>query len=157
MSETPENDPKQADMPVKKPVYTIASPDQPRLKAARAEIEAVLRKHDLAGVCVLHTPGMAEFFYDIRPSYSCAWIDEESGMARVKAKLADYGGDQAAQLHDLSATTNMFACFGEELYHVARMFIGLRAFVEAGLQSDGKVEIVQSPGEPAEDPAAKPH
>jgi Domain of unknown function (DUF4326) len=40
-----------------KRLYSIEAPDQQRLKVARVEIEAVIRKHDLAGVVVLHTPG----------------------------------------------------------------------------------------------------
>lgn len=36
-----------------KRTYSIDAPDQARLKVARTEIEAVLRKHDLAGVVVL--------------------------------------------------------------------------------------------------------
>lgn len=39
-----------------KPVYSIEAPDQARLKVARAEIEAIIQKHDLAGAVVLHTP-----------------------------------------------------------------------------------------------------
>jgi len=82
---------------VSKPKYSFDAPDQARLKTARLEIEAILQKHDLAGAVVLHTPGMSEWFYQVRPSYSCLWIDEAAGAARIKAKLADYGGDKAAQ------------------------------------------------------------
>jgi hypothetical protein len=78
---------------IKKRTYSIEAPDQQRLKIARVEIEAVLKKHDLSGVVVLHTPGMAEFFYDIQPSYSCVWLDEAVPMLRIKSKVADYGGD----------------------------------------------------------------
>ena len=36
------------------------------------EIEAILAKHDIAGVISLHTPGYCEFSIHISPSYSCA-------------------------------------------------------------------------------------
>jgi len=105
-----------------KPIYSIDAPNQARLKIARTEIEAVLRKHDLAGVVVLHTPGMCEFFYDIRPSYSCAWIDESAQMVRLKSKLADYGGSTDAQRHDQAATANMTRGIAAELASAAAMF-----------------------------------
>lgn len=103
-----------------KRTYSIDAPDQARLKVARAEIEAVMRKHDLAGAVVLHTPGMAEFFYDIRPSYSCIFVDGQ--MLRVRSKAADYGGDRQAQLHDQAATANMTNVLAGELRHAAAMF-----------------------------------
>lgn len=108
------NDPKR--------VYSIDAPDQPRLKIARAEIEAVLRKHDLAGVVVLHTPGMSEFFYNIQPSYSCVWIDEAHSILRLKSTLNDYGGDLQAQRRDLAATANMTQALAVDLTRAAQMF-----------------------------------
>lgn len=105
-----------------KRLYSIDAPDQPRLKLARTEIEAVLKKHDLAGVVVLHTPGMSEFFYDIQPSYSCAWIDQAASMVRVKSKLADYGGDAQAQRHDQAATANMARAIVDNLEGALAMF-----------------------------------
>ena len=82
-----------------KPKYSIEAPDQARLKRARAEIEAVMQKHDLAGVCILHTPGMTEWFYQLNPSYSRLFIDEAAMMARVRSRLfEDHGGDRAAHL-----------------------------------------------------------
>lgn len=119
-----------------KPVYSIGAPDQPRLKIARTEIEAVLRKHDLAGVVVLHTPGMSEFFYDIRPSYSCVWIDEAARVVRVKSLVADYGDDRAAQLHDQAATANMAAAIADNLMHAAGMFSDVREIVDCATRAE---------------------
>ena len=113
-----------------KPRYSIDAPDQQRLKVARLEIEAVLQKHDLAGAVVLHTPGLSEWFYQIRPSYSCMWIDEGAGVARIKAKLADYLGDQAAQVHDLACTANMVAAMRAELGRGYAMFTYLKPVVD---------------------------
>ena len=119
-----------------KRVYSINAPDQARLKVARLEIEAVLRKHDLAGVVVLHTPGMAEFFYDIRPSYSCAWIDESVPMLRLKSKVADYAGDARAQQHDQAATANMARALAEDLSHAAQMFVGVAHVIDRAFKSE---------------------
>lgn len=113
-----------------KPIYSIDAPDQTRLKIARTEIEAILRKHDLAGVVVLHTPGMTEFFYDVRTSYSCAWVDEEASAVRVKSLQADYGGDSKLQLHDQAATASLFHGFASDLISAARMFVGVSEVVD---------------------------
>jgi hypothetical protein len=121
---------------VTKPTYSIDAPDQPRLKIARAEIEAVLQKHDLAGAVVLHTPGMAEFFYRITPSYSCVWIDESVPMLRMKSKLADYGGDRDAQVRDQAATANMAASLAGELRHAAEMFGGVDRIVSTAARAE---------------------
>lgn len=110
--------------------YSIDAPDQQRLKVARLEIEAVLQKHDLAGAVVLHTPGMTEWFYQLRPSYSCMWIDEVAGIARIKAKLEDYGGDQAAQLHDITCTANMVAGMRADLGRGYAMFTYIQPIVD---------------------------
>ena len=68
---------------------------QKKLKQARAEIEAVLKKHDIAGFVTLHAPGWGETFWNIWPSHSILVGDFPS--IRVKSKLADYGGDAAKQ------------------------------------------------------------
>lgn len=105
-----------------KPIYDVDAPDQARLKIARIRIEQVLKEHDLAGVVLLHTPGMVEFFYDIQPSYSCCWIDEAAQMLRVKSKRADYGGDVARQTHDRRASANMAASLFDSLWQATKMF-----------------------------------
>lgn len=106
-----------------KPTYSIDAPDQARLKAARLEIEATLARHDLAGVVVLHTPGMSEFFYSIRPSYSVCWIDESLGVARIKSVASrDHDGDRGEQLRDQAATANMTAALADNLYEASQMF-----------------------------------
>lgn len=116
--------------------YSIDTPDQQRLKVARLEIEAVLKKHDLAGAVVLHTPGMAEWFYDIQPSYSCAWIDEKKSAMRLKSKLADYGGDAELQRHDQAATANMLSAMASELTNATCMFASLSMVADRALQAE---------------------
>lgn len=115
---------------------SIDAPDQQRLKIARAEIEAVLKKHDLAGVAVLHTPGMTEFFYDIQPSYSVAWVDEASNMVRLKSKLADYGGDAQAQINDQAATAQMLHAFGMDCGKAGLMFLEVAKVVDRKLRAE---------------------
>lgn len=120
-----------------KPTYSIDAPDQQRLKTARIEIEAVLKKHDLAGVVALHTPGMGEFFYDIRPSYSVCWIDESVPMVRIASKLdRDHGGDRERQRHDQAATANMVASIADSLGVAARMFADVQVVVDRGLRAE---------------------
>lgn len=115
--------------PGAKRAFSIDAPDQARLKIARTEIEAVLKKHDLAGVVVLHTPGMSEFFYDIRPSYSCLWIDEKVGMLRMKSLASDYGNNLDAQRLDQAASANMVEAFADNLGQAGGMFRMVREIV----------------------------
>lgn len=120
-----------------KPTYSIEAPDQPRLKIARAEIEAVLQKHDLAGVVVLHTPGMSEFFYSITPSYSVCWVDEKSQILRLKSvRDRDHAGDAAEQLRDQAATANMTTSLAGELGHAALMFLDVDRVVSQALRAE---------------------
>lgn len=135
-----------------KPTYSIEAPDQPRLKIARAEIEAVLQKHDLAGVVVLHTPGMAEFFYSITPSYSVCWIDEKSQILRLKSvRDRDHDGDPRKQLRDQAATANMTVSLAGELGKAALMFLDVDRIVSQALRAES------TPGRFVPDPReAKP-
>lgn len=119
-----------------KRTFSIEAPDQQRLKVARAEIEGILRKHDLGGVVVLHTPGMSEFFYDVRPSYSCVWIDEKAQALRVKSLQADYGGDREAQRLDQAATANMVRALANDLACAESMFAGVAAIVDRVVQAE---------------------
>lgn len=120
-----------------KPTYSIDAPDQQRLKTARTEIEAILRKHDLAGAVVLHTPGMAEFFYDIGPSYSVCGIDESVPMVRIASKLdRDHSGNVELQKHDQAATANMVACLADNLSGAASMFVDVQRVVDRALRAE---------------------
>lgn len=132
-----------------KPLYSIDAPDQQRLKIARIKIESVLAEHDLAGVCVLHTPGMSEFFYRINTSYSVCWVDESVPMVRIKSKLdRDHDGDLARQKHDQVATANMTAALAVEIGNAALMFLSVDEFVSAGLRAEsGTGQFVPDPRE----------
>lgn len=131
-----------------KPVYSIDAPDQARLKVARLEIEAVLARHDLAGVVVLHTPGMSEFFYNLRPSYSVCWIDEAAGAVRLKSKRdRDHAGDAAVQVHDQTATANMTEALLDNLFRATLMFGEVNQVVSTALRA------THTPGMFVPDPA----
>lgn len=77
----------------------------PKLKIAIEEIKAILQKHDIAGMVVIHTPGFAEFMLEISPSYSCARM--EGPGIRFRAKKSDFNGDAKARDQKISDTTNM--------------------------------------------------
>ena len=119
-----------------KRIYSLDAPDQMRLKIARAEIEAVLKKHDIAGAVLLHTPGMTEWFYDIRPSYSCVTLDEASGRVHIKSKLDDYAGDAKAQHHDQAASANLFEGLAHGLGHAAAMFREVARIVNRAVRAE---------------------
>lgn len=133
----------------RKPVYSCDAPDQARLKIARTEIEAVLARHDLAGVVVLHTPGMSEFFYRITPSYSVVRFNDVSGELRVRSKLdRDHGGDATLQRHDQTATANMTAALADNLWKAALMFGEINGFVTKATRAEHTAPgFVPDPGE----------
>lgn len=74
---------------------------------AMEEIKAVLRKHDVAGLVVLHKPGFGEYYFRLDPTYSCARHDEKSGTIRVRAKAAELPGGAAERQQKLADTANM--------------------------------------------------
>jgi hypothetical protein len=78
----------------------------PKLKKAMEEIKAILKRHDIAGMVVLHTPGHSEYLNHISPTYSCA--KQEGDMIRFRAKKADF--NNSAELRDqcIADTANMF-------------------------------------------------
>lgn len=57
----------------------------PKLKAAMEEIKAVLRRHDIAAVVTLQSPGALEYLYELSPSWSCIHI-EPGGAVRIRAQ-----------------------------------------------------------------------
>lgn len=76
-----------------------------KLKVAAEEIKEVLRKHDIAGSIMLHTPGHGEFINHLLTSYSCAYQYEDESI-RFYSKSKDYNTpeEQEAKLRD---TANM--------------------------------------------------
>ncbi len=76
----------------------------PKLKVAMEEIKAILKKHDIAGVISLHTPGHGEFFMGIEPTYSCAKLMPNG--VHFKAKKEDYNNELKRHT-DMRDTVNM--------------------------------------------------
>lgn len=76
----------------------------PKLKKAAEELKAILKKYDIAGSIVIHTPGHSEFVNEITPSYSCATLHHDK--IHFKAKRADFN-DEAKRLQVITDTANM--------------------------------------------------
>jgi hypothetical protein len=60
------------------------------LKTVAAEIQALLEKHDLAGMIVLQAPDHLEFLKVLSPSWSVARLNEETGELRIRAKREEF-------------------------------------------------------------------
>jgi len=78
----------------------------PKLKVAMEDIKEILKKHDIAGSVVIQTPGYAEYLLHIKPSYSCARLDE-NGIMKFKAKKDDFGSDARKRDQQIADTANM--------------------------------------------------
>lgn len=109
-------------------------PTQKKLKAARAEIEAVLKKHDIAGFVSLQAPGWGETFWNLWPSYSILVGDFPA--IRIKSKAADYGGDTTRQLADQANTAQMVHELGVSMAQCGMQFLQLASIVDAKLGAE---------------------
>lgn len=69
----------------------------PILKTAVAEIDAILKKHDIAGVVVLTSKSHVEYLMAITPTWSCCTYEDtpQGKLLRVKAKAVDYPSKEA--------------------------------------------------------------
>lgn len=69
----------------------------PLLKTAAAEIEAVLVKHDIAGVVLLSSKTHTEYILHVDPSWSCCFVEntDKGRLLRVRSKRADYPSKEA--------------------------------------------------------------
>lgn len=70
----------------------------PVLEQAIAEIQEVLKKHDVGGHVVLVSKTHGEYLYHLSPSWSCVKIEPsenaEAPSIRFKSKAADYGSEE---------------------------------------------------------------
>lgn len=83
-----------------------------KLLAARAEIETVLRRYDVAGWVILHNaPGELEWFSHLSPSYSRIVMEprpDGGSSMRMRAKPADSSpGAIEEERRAVQATANM--------------------------------------------------
>jgi hypothetical protein len=76
-----------------------------KLKVAAEEIKEILRKHDIAAVVTLHSPGHGEYFFHLNPSYSCAYVYNDNEL-RFYSKKEDYNSPEE-QFEKQNATVNM--------------------------------------------------
>lgn len=107
---------------------------QKKLKAARAEIEAMFKRHDIAGFVALHAPGWGEEFWNIWPSYSILIGDFPA--IRIKSKAADYGGDTAKQRADQEHTAQMVHAIATALDGCALQFVELADILNGRLGAE---------------------
>jgi len=99
------------------------------------EIKAILSKHDIAGMVVLHTPGNSEYFLKINPSYSCAFIDGE--MLRVRARIQkDFNGDKKAWEKKVSDTSNMLSLLTETSGYLALSVAEMSKLVDEKIDAE---------------------
>jgi hypothetical protein len=99
-------------------------PEQQKLKLARAEIEAVLLKYDIAGFATLHGGGgWGEVFWNIWPSYSVLIGDFPA--IRIRSKAADYAANPGKQITDQAQTAQMAHHLGMSMGECAVQFIEL--------------------------------
>lgn len=122
-----------------------------QLLAARAEIEAILVKRNIAGHVVLHAPGFIEMFAFYEPSYSKikqVRINDNEFAMHIRSKLEDYNGDTAAQQRDLEATAGMVRGIGEALAMDAIVLVNYAGQIDAQLDArhTGLVPVTRPKG-----------
>lgn len=77
----------------------------PKLKVAMAEINAIIEKHDIGGMVILHEPGFAEFKLNLSPSYSA--VKTNGDEIRLKSNAEMFGGDKEKQMKVLEDSINL--------------------------------------------------
>ncbi len=119
------------------------TPIKKRIKGARAEIEAVLRKYDLAGFVSLHGPDLGEVFWNIWPSYSI--LHGDFPLIQIKSALADYQGDREAQRHDQAQTVQMVDHLAMTIGQAGLQFIELAGVLNAKFCAEHTAEFTPDP------------
>jgi hypothetical protein len=122
-----------------------------KLIQARAEIEEILRRHDIAAHVVLHNaPGNSKIFMRLTPGYSklAELGSERDGISfRLRSKLADYGGDVEAQKRDLAATANMVSSIAMHLGTAAMPMLRLAEQIDRAVGAT-HTEMQRTEGRP---------
>jgi hypothetical protein len=95
----------------------------PKLKTAMEEIKAVLKKHDIAGFVVLHTPGFSEFLNHLVTSYSCAEMEPSGDGVHIQLKASQLGPEKAERI--ANDTYNMISHFAEQISRHAVMYLDM--------------------------------
>jgi len=84
-----------------------APQSHPTLDLAAQEIEAILRKHDLAGVAVIHTVGFRRVINILDPSYSCVFVGDDHRL-KINKPIEDPAAPELAS-KKITDTINMVA------------------------------------------------
>ena len=103
-------------------------PTQHKLKNPRAEIEAVLKKHDIAGFVTLHAPGWGETFWNIWPSYSVLIGDFPA--IRIRSKASDYAANPGKRVQDQENTAGMLHTLSTSMGGCGLQFLELSQAVD---------------------------
>lgn len=120
-------------------------PDQhPKLKMAHLEILEILKKHDISGVAVLHTPGHMEMVQYIEPTFSCVKINAKRQL-QINAPIIDPENPEVAK-KKIADTINMVANMRKNITDLARVFTQADVAVR---QHFGMMPKIQ-PGPPPE-------
>lgn len=106
----------------------------PKLKTAMEEIKAILAKHDIGAMVILHTPGHSEFLNKLNPSYSC--IIQNGDSIRFRSKLADYGGDKKAWERKTTDSLDLLQCVTETMGQIILPLIDFTERLEKQLDAD---------------------
>jgi hypothetical protein len=110
----------------------------------------VLKRHDIAAHVILCMPKFVEIFTELEPSFSRLKVqrDEHGMTVAVRSKLADYGGDKAAQRRDLEATAGMVSAMAEMLAAEAMAMIQLTEAVDGAIGAEHTPirPVVRPPG-----------
>lgn len=118
-----------------------------KLKQARAEIEAVMERYDIAGHVVLHEPGFGEVFARLTPSYSQLHPLGPRGLYRLRSKREDYA-NREEQASDLEATVNMLQILADLLAPAAMHFIDMTTWISNMVGAEHGEAQVEPDGEP---------
>lgn len=110
----------------------------PKLKEAAEEIKAILKKHDIAAVVLLHTPGFGEFINHFTPSYSCVKLVNDGKALEIKASAAEYP-DKEEKHRVIGDTYNMLTILCEMGAHQVEQLFALHDTMTQAM--GGNVEI----------------
>lgn len=104
----------------------------PKLKKVVKEIEEILKREDVAGLVVVHTPGFSEYMIKLDPGYSCCKI--EGNRIKIRAKEEELGKAKRDQM--LSDTANMLYLITQTAGTVIYPFFDISESLDKKLQAE---------------------
>lgn len=122
----------------------------PKLRQAMAEIKAVLEKHDIAGLVVLHTPGYGEHLIKLDPSYSSlnkVQVMTENGLKNGFRLLVNgqTHPDPEKAKKAISESVNMVEIMCTLAGRHVEDLIDMSEAIHSGLQNKG-IDVDHTPG-----------